>query len=127
MTRVWSVARKELRAFFDHATAYVLVVAFLGLALFLTFRSLYTLGTADLRSFFAMLIWLLPVFVPAVTMRALAEERSRGTLDWLIAQPLSEGQLVLGKFLGCWVFVPWRRAPRRPDGGHRPVRLGTHP
>ena len=105
MTRVWSVARKELRAFFDHATAYVLVVAFLGLALFLTFRSLYTLGTADLRSFFAMLIWLLPVFVPAVTMRALAEERSRGTLDWLIAQPLSEGQLVLGKFLGCWFFV----------------------
>ncbi len=105
MSRVWIVARRELRGFFDHPTAYVLAVAFLGLAFFLAFRSLYSLGTADLRSFIDILPWLFAVFVPAVTMRSLAEERSRGTLEWLVSQPLTEVELVAGKLLGAWLFV----------------------
>lgn len=105
MSRVWIVTRRELRSFFDHPTAYILAVAFLGLAFFLAFRSLYSIGTADLRSFFDLLPWLFAVYVPAVAMRSLAEERSRGTLEWLVAQPLTEVELVTGKFLGCWLFV----------------------
>ena len=105
MSAVWIVARRELRGFFDQATAYVLVVAFLGLALFLTFNSLFAVGSADLRSFFSLMPWLFAVFLPAVTMRSLAEERSRGTLEWLVSQPLTEGSMLLGKFLGCWLFA----------------------
>ena len=48
---------------------------------------------------------LFAVFVPAATMRALAEERRGHTLEWLMAQPLSESELVLGKFFGNWAFV----------------------
>jgi len=105
MSRVRTVTWRELRSFFDHPTAYILAVAFLGLAFFLAFRSLYSLGLADLRSFFGLLPWLLAVFIPAVTMRSLAEERSRGTLEWLVAQPINEMELVMGKFFGCWLFV----------------------
>lgn len=105
MKNIRIVAGRELRGFFDHPTAYILAVAFLGLAFFLSFRSLYSMGLADLRSFFDFLPWLLAVFVPAVTMRSLAEERSRGTLEWLIAQPITEIELVTGKFLGSWLFV----------------------
>ncbi|HEX9885067.1 MAG TPA: Gldg family protein [Longimicrobiales bacterium] len=105
MDRVWTVAKRDLRGFFDHAVAYILAVAFLGLSFFLTFRNLYAVGLADLRSFFDLLPWLLAVFVPAVTMRSLAEERSRGTLEWLVTQPLTEAELVAGKFLASWLFV----------------------
>jgi len=105
MKQVWTVARRELKSFFDQPTAYVLAVAFLGLSLYLAFRSLYAMGSASLRPFFDLLPWLFVVFVPAVAMKSLAEERRSRTLDWLVAQPLGETEIVLGKFLGSWLFV----------------------
>lgn len=105
MSRIWTVARREFRGYFDHATAYILVIAFLALGLFLTFRALYASGAASLRSFFVLLPWLFSVFIPAITMRSLAEERRSGTLEWLMAQPLTELELVAGKFLGNWLFA----------------------
>ncbi len=102
---VGTVARREIRGYYDQPTAYVLVVAFLGLSLFLAFRTMYAMGVASLRPLFDLLPMLFAVFVPAATMRALAEERRSRTLDWLVAQPLTETELVLGKFLGNWLFV----------------------
>ena len=99
------VARRELRGFFDHPTAYVLAVAFLGLGLYLSFRQVFAMQRATLRPFFDLLPWLLVVFIPAIAMRTLAEERRSRTLEWLIAQPLGETEVVLGKFVGSWVFV----------------------
>jgi len=103
--QIFSVARRELRSFFDQPTAYVLAVAFLGLGLYLSFRSLFAMNLATLRPFFDLLPWLFVVFVPAVTMKSLAEERRSRTLEWLSAQPLTETDIVLGKFLGNLVFV----------------------
>ena len=105
MKRIWTVARREVASFFDHPTAYILVVAFLGLGLFLTFRTIYASGMATLRPFFDLLPWLFAIFIPAMTMRSLAEERRSGTLEWLLAHPLREVEVVLGKFIGNWFFV----------------------
>lgn len=101
----WNVARRELGGFFDQPTAYVLAIAFLVLSLYLAFRTLLASGVATLRPLFDLLPILFAVFVPAVTMRSLAEERRGGTLEWLMAQPLQETQVVVGKFLGNWLFV----------------------
>ncbi|MDE2982401.1 MAG: Gldg family protein [Gemmatimonadota bacterium] len=105
MKQILLVARKELRSFFDQPIAYVLAVAFLGLGLYMAFRSLYAVSAATLRPFFDLLPWLLVVFVPAVAMKSLAEERRGRTLEWLLAQPLTETEIVLGKFLGSWLFI----------------------
>ena len=105
MTRIRTVAEREVSGFFDHQTAYILVVAFLGLGLFLTFRTIYAMGMATLRPFFDLLPWLFAIFIPAMTMRSLAEERRSGTLEWLLAHPLRETEVVLGKFIGNWLFV----------------------
>lgn len=105
MRRVFTVARHEVRGYFDQATAYVLAVAFLSITLFLAFRSIYASGVASLRPIFDLLPVLFAVFVPAATMRTLAEERRSKTLEWLLAQPLTEAEVVLGKFLGDWAFV----------------------
>ncbi len=105
MKRIRTVAQREVASFFDHPTAYIMVVAFLGLGLFLTFRSIYAAGIATLRPFFDLLPWLFAIFIPAMTMRSLAEERRSGTLEWLLAHPLREAEVVLGKFIGNWFFV----------------------
>lgn len=105
MKQVWTIARRELRGYFDYPTAYILIVAFLALGLFLAFRTIYAQRIATLRPFFDLLPWLMAMFVPAITMRSLAEERRSRTLEWLMAQPLRESDVVLGKFLGDLLFV----------------------
>jgi len=105
MKNTWHVARREIRSYFDHPTAYILVIAFLALGLFLMFRTVYAQRIATMRPLFDLLPWLFAVFVPAITMRSLAEERRGRTLEWLMAQPLSERDVILGKFLGDWIFV----------------------
>jgi len=105
MRNVRIVARRELRGYFDQATAYILLIAFLALGLFLLFRAIYAQRLATLRPLFDLLPWLFAVFVPAITMRSLAEERRGRTLEWLMAQPLTEREVLLGKFVGDWTFV----------------------
>ena len=103
--RIRTVVRREMSGFFDHPTAYILVVAFLALGLFLTFRTIYAAGIATLRPFFDLLPWLFAIFIPALTMRSLAEERRSGTLEWLLSHPLRETEVIIGKFLGNWLLV----------------------
>jgi len=105
MRRILTVARHEVRGYFDQPTAYVLAVAFLGISLFLGFRNMYASNLASMRPMFDLLPILFAVFVPAATMRTLAEERRGGTLEWLMAQPLSETEVIAGKFLGNCIFV----------------------
>jgi len=105
MQRVLTIARREVRSYFDQPTAYVLIVAFLAISLFLAFRTMYGMSVASLRPIFDLLPVLFAVFIPAATMRTLAEERRSKTLEWLMAQPVSEAEVVVGKFLGDWAFV----------------------
>ncbi len=98
--RVLTIARRELRSYFDHATAYVLLVVFLAANSFFFFRSLFTGGVGSMRPMFDLLPWLFLFFVPAVTMGSIAEERSSGTLEMTLAQPLREAEFLLGKYLG---------------------------
>src|SRR3989475_11045108 len=49
--------------------------------------------------------WLLVFPVPAVTMRALAEDARSGTLEVVLAQPVTELELVLGKYVGALLFL----------------------
>ena len=40
-SRIWTIARRELASYFDHATAYILLVIFLGVNFFFFFREAY--------------------------------------------------------------------------------------
>ena len=51
MQQIWTIARRELRGYFDYPTAYILIVAFLALGLFLVFRTIDAQRIATLRPF----------------------------------------------------------------------------
>ena len=105
MRNILTIARKELRSYFDHPTAYILVVVFLVINFFFYFRGVFLMNQATLRPMFDLLPWIFLFFIPAVTMGALAEERRHGTLEVTLSQPIRESELLLGKFLGNWMFV----------------------
>src|SRR5205807_1073762 len=105
MRAVWTIAQRELKALFDQPTAYILLVVFTAVNGFLSFRQLDLYGVASLRPMFDFLPWVLLLFVPAVTMRALAEDARSGTLEVVLAQPITELELLLGKYVGQVLFL----------------------
>lgn len=105
LDRIWTIARRELKALFDHPTGYILLVVFTAANAFLFFRQAYLMGVATLRPMLDLLPWLLLFFVPAVSMRVIAEETRSGMLELVLAQPLSDVELVLGKYLGTLCFL----------------------
>jgi ABC-2 type transport system permease protein len=62
-------------------------------------------GEANLQSFFSVAFWTLFFFIPAITMRLLAEERKTGTIELLLTKAISDRQVVAGKFLAAWLLV----------------------
>jgi len=107
MRAIAIIGRRELAASFTSPLAYVFIVIFLGLAGGLTFYlgSWLERGQADLQAFFTWHPWLYLFLVPAVGMRLWAEERKTGTIEFLMTQPITTWQAVLGKFLAAWLFV----------------------
>jgi ABC-type uncharacterized transport system involved in gliding motility auxiliary subunit len=105
MSRAWTIARRELRALFDHPTGYILLIVFLAVNNFLFFRQVFLVGAATLRPMLDLLPWVLLFLVPAVTMRLLADDVRSGTIEVVLAQPITEFELVLGKYLGALLFL----------------------
>jgi ABC-2 type transport system permease protein len=100
-----TIARRELKALFDQPIAYILLVVFTGVNALLFFREVELYNTASLRPMLDFLPWLLLFLVPAVTMRALAEDARSGTLEVVLAQPITELELLLGKYCGQVLFL----------------------
>ncbi len=108
MHAVWTIAKRELDSFFDSLTAYIMLVLFLGFSGFFTWllgMDIFLVGQASLESFFNVTYWTLFFFIPALTMRLLAEERKTGTLELLLTKAVTDRQLVLGKFLSAFLLV----------------------
>jgi ABC-2 type transport system permease protein len=104
MKNILTIIKKELQAYYNNPTAYVVTLAFLFLWEFLFFRSVFLVGEVSLRGLFDLLPWILLIVVPVLTMGSLAEERSEGTLEFLLTHPLRQIQLVVGKFLSILIF-----------------------
>ena len=68
-------------------------------------NSVLEYGFAEMSGFFSLTPFVFIFLVPAVTMRTFAEEKKAGTLEWLLTKPLSEGQILVGKFLASWALV----------------------
>jgi ABC-2 type transport system permease protein len=104
-----AIFRNEVRAFLTSLVGYVVMGVFLtalGLLLWVfPDTSLLNYGYAELTSFFSLAPYVFLFLVPAITMRAFAEERRGGTLELLLTKPLTNWQLVLGKFLACWFLI----------------------
>jgi ABC-2 type transport system permease protein len=105
------IAQRDLAAFFDGPMAYILLTVLLGTWGFFTwwygawYPDVFVRKQADLNAFFQTAYWTLFAFIPAVTMRSIAEERRSGTLDVLLTRPVTDAQVVFGKFLACLSLI----------------------
>lgn len=108
MSTIWIITKRELKSFFDSLLAYIMIIAFLvftGLFTWIVGGTIFMMKEASLQSFFGVSYWALFIFIPALTMKLIAEERSSGTLELILTKPVSDMQLILGKFLAVFMLV----------------------
>lgn len=112
---MFQVLVKEFNSFLNSLIAYIVIGVFLvaiGL-LFWIFpeTSVLEYGYADMFSFFAMAPFVFIFLVPAITMRSFAEEKKAGTMELLLTKPLTDWDIILGKFTACFLLVLLALAP----------------
>ena len=126
MRNVLTIAGREIRSYFVSPIAYVVLTGFLLLGgwfffnLLARFNLLLTIYSAqqnpqvlqrlNLNEFVIApllhnLSVVMVILVPVITMRSLAEEKKTGTYELLLTSPLKISEIVVGKFLGSFVFV----------------------
>ncbi len=105
-----SILKKEFNSFFASPVAYLVIGVFLlvnGLFLWV-FKDNFNIlnaGFADLNSFFYLTPWLFLFLIPAITMKSFADEFSVGTIEILRTKPLSDWQIVMGKYFAALLLV----------------------
>lgn len=102
MKNARTIAAKEIRSYAATPMAYVVTAVFLALggAFFAAHLAATAYSHTTVRGFLDAGPYLVLVFAAVLTMRAVAEERKLGTWELLLTAPLSEAEIVLGKFGG---------------------------
>jgi ABC-2 type transport system permease protein len=103
------IFKKEIRSFFSSLVAYIVMIVFLtGTGLFMWVfpqTNVLKYGYADMDTLFMLGPYLFLFLIPAITMRSFAEEKKTGTIELLFTRPLTDWDIIIGKYLACWFLV----------------------
>lgn len=106
---MFQVLFKEFNSFLNSLIAYIVIGVFLtGMGLMLWIfpeTSVLDYGYADLYTLFSYGPYVFIFLIPAVTMRSFAEEKKGGTMELLFTKPLSDWDIILGKYFACFLLV----------------------
>lgn len=103
------VVAKEFNSFLNSLIAYVVMTVFLtGMGLLMWVfpeTSVLDYGYADMDTLFSLGPYVFIFLIPAITMRSFAEEKKSGTMELLLTKPLTDWDVILGKYLACFLLV----------------------
>ncbi len=106
---MFAIFRKEVQQFFSSLIGYIAIIVFLlVLGLFIWVfpdTNIFDFGYATLDSFFNIAPYIFIFLIPAITMRSFAEEINSGTIELLSTRPVTEMQIILGKYFAALLLV----------------------
>jgi len=113
MRNIWTIAKREFKNYFSSPVAYTvafLVLTIIGVIFVLNMLSLSSNASGmsnapDSRIVTGPMSFMLMLAIPALTMRLVADELRMGTMELLMTAPLRDYELVVGKWLGAFLFI----------------------
>lgn len=102
MKQILTIGGRQFRSYFNGPVAYIVICIVLLALGFFFWKTFFLFGRASAREMFRWLGLILTLALPALTMGLLAEEKRTGTIELLITMPVTEAQVILGKFLGVF-------------------------
>jgi len=110
-----SIFIKEIRSFLSSLIAYIVVAVFLlAIGLFMWIyddTNALDYGMASMDTLFMMAPWVFVFLISAITMRSFAEERKTGTIEFITTKPITDTQIILGKFFAGLTLVLFALIP----------------
>lgn len=106
MRNTVAIMQRELLSLFCSPIGYIVIAGFLlitGVLVLMT-GSFAPGKPATLAAFFYLTPFVLTIIVPAITMRTISDEYRSGTIETLMTAPVSDAQLVFGKYLASLLF-----------------------
>ncbi|MGB8224230.1 MAG: ABC transporter permease subunit [Polyangiales bacterium] len=100
MRHILTIGGRQFRSYFNGPVAYIVICIVLLTLGFFFWNTFFLFGRASAREMFRWLGLILVFALPALTMGLLAEEKRTGTIELLITMPVTEAQVILGKFIG---------------------------
>ncbi|MCC6476453.1 ABC transporter permease subunit [bacterium] len=101
MSNTLVIARREFKSYFDSPVAYIVLTFFLVITGYFFTSNLFLANQADLRTLWGIIPLLFVFFIPAISMKLLAEEKKSGTIELLYTYPIKDSEIVLGKYLAA--------------------------
>ncbi len=109
MSNIWVIARREFKLYFISPVAYTvafLIFLILGIIFYANIAAALAQQSApNVQIVVAPLVTLLLFTCPAISMRSIADEQRMGTMELLLTAPVRDWELVVGKWLGGFLFV----------------------
>jgi len=109
---MYAIFKKEIRYFFSSLIGTIVLVLFLSINSYFLwidpasdYLDILNSGFATLEPLFIIAPWMYLILIPAMTMRAFAEEKANGTIELLLTKPLTEYNIVIGKFLAYFTLL----------------------
>lgn len=98
MQNILTITGKELKSFFISPVAYIIIVVFLAITGWFFTSTLFVGGFVTLRGVLDIIPFIFLFFIPAISMRSISEEKKSGTIELLLTKPITDMEIVLGKF-----------------------------
>ncbi len=111
MRNALAVARREINAAFLSLLAWTVLTIFLIFSGFFFWLFASRTHEASLEGTVGIISFFFLVAMPLLTMRLLSEEYRSGTIETLMTAPVTEFQVILGKFIGALAFYGFMLAP----------------
>ena len=112
---MFAILKKEFNGFLNSLIAYMVIAVFLvAIGMFMWVfpeSSVLEYGFADMQTLFAMAPWVFLFLIPAITMRTFAEEKREGTIELLLTRPITDLQLILGKYFAALLLALFALLP----------------
>ena len=112
---MYSIFKKEVRSFLSSLIAYVVMIVFLIATGLFTWvipdYNIFDLGYANLDALFSMAPRLFIFLISAITMRSFSEEKKTGTIEVITTKPLTDIQIILGKYFAGVALVLFTLIP----------------
>lgn len=105
------IMKRELATYFTNPISYIVIGLFLIITGVMFFTTFFLQNRANMRNFFSLLPILFSFFIPALTMRLYSEEKKSGSIETLMTLPVTELQVVTGKFLAAFISSAIMLAP----------------
>jgi ABC-2 type transport system permease protein len=105
MRNIFTIFKKEVRSYFNSPAAYIVVTFFLLFTGYFFGTNLFLMNQANLRTAFGIIPLVFIFFMPAITMRLIAEEKKAGTIELLVTYPIKDSEIIVGKFLSALMLL----------------------